>query len=399
MSEVKVIEIHEDVFSANNAEADELRIKLGSQKVCMINVMSSPGSGKTTALSAVINMLKDELKIGVMDVDIKTSLDAKKVSDLTGVRTIQIHNGGLCHIDADMTRRAVDEFGVEGLDLLFLENIGNLVCPAEFDTGAHSNMMILSVPEGDDKPLKYPLMFSVCDLVLISKIDTMDYFDFDMEKARKNILDLNPFATIIPVSAKTGEGMNEFKQWILEKYNQVVSGAMPCGLVSSGMDYENDAPGKKDAPLIGYRFVDGDNEDFVKLSDTLEDYLNEVVGGADKRKAYKGLNALEGIHEVLLAYDGDKAIGCSCLKPYDAQSVMLKRVYVAPEYRGNHISTNILKMLELRAKDLGFKKMLLQTRLECTVAVNLYESLGYKQVANFPPYDKMPEALCYEKNL
>lgn len=405
MSEVRVIEIHEDAFHAGNVAADELRMKLGSQGICMINVMSSPGSGKTTALSTVINMLKDQLEIGLMDVDIKTSLDAKKVADLTGVRSIQIHNGGLCHIDADMTRRAVDEFGVEGLDLLFLENIGNLVCPAEFDTGAHFNMMILSVPEGHDKPLKYPLMFSVCDLVLISKIDTMDYFDFDIEEARKNILNLNPLAKIIPISAKTGQGMDEFKEWIIEKHAQLVSGALPCGLVSSGLDLDqpgmavSDEPVAFDAPLISYKFVDGTNKDFVKLSESLEDYLNDVVGGADKRKAYKGLNALDGIHEVLLAYDGDKAVGCSCLKPYNSQSVMLKRVYVAPEYRGHHISSNILKMLELRAKELGFTKMLLQTRKECSVAVKLYESLDYKLIANFPPYDKMPEALCYEKDL
>ena len=186
----------------------------------MINVMSSPGSGKTTALSAVINMLKDEMRIGVMDVDIKTSLDAKKVSDLTGVPAIQIHNGGLCHIDADMTSRAVDEFGVDDFDLLILENIGNLVCPAEFDTGAHANMMILSVPEGDDKPLKYPLMFSVCDLVIISKIDTEAYFDFNYNKAEQNILNLNPKAKIIKISAKTGEGMEEFADWIRERVRE-----------------------------------------------------------------------------------------------------------------------------------------------------------------------------------
>ncbi len=176
--------------------------------------MSAPGSGKTTLLSTVINMLKDELKIGVMDVDIETSLDAQKVADKTGVRSLQIHNCGLCHIDADMTSRALAEFPHEDLDLLFLENIGNLVCPAEFDTGAHKNMMILSVPEGDDKPLKYPLMFSVSDLVVISKMDTLEYFDFDMEKARHNILRLNPNAEILPVSAKSGEGMDTLAAWL-----------------------------------------------------------------------------------------------------------------------------------------------------------------------------------------
>ena len=220
MSEVRVIEVHESVFRTNELNADELRGRLSMKGVYMINVMSSPGSGKTTALSAVINMLKDEMRIGVMDVDIKTSLDAKKVSDLTGVPAIQRHNGGLCHIDADMTSRAVDEFGVDDFDLLILENIGNLVCPAEFDTGAHANMMILSVPEGDDKPLKYPLMFSVCDLVIISKIDTDAYFDFNYSKAEQNILNLNPKAKIIKISAKTGEGMEEFADWIRERVRE-----------------------------------------------------------------------------------------------------------------------------------------------------------------------------------
>lgn len=214
MQKVKVIEIHESVFHSNDIEAEALRHELKEQGVFMINVMSSPGSGKTTALAKLINMMKDEIRIGVMDVDIETSLDAQKVADLTGVRALQIHNGGLCHIDAEMTTKAVHEFGVDNLDLLFLENIGNLVCPAEFDTGAHKSMMILSVPEGDDKPLKYPLMFSVCDLVLISKMDTMDFFDFDMEQAKANILRLNPNATILPISAKTGEGMDALASWI-----------------------------------------------------------------------------------------------------------------------------------------------------------------------------------------
>jgi len=214
MGKVKVIEVHENVFNSNNIAADALREELSSKNVFMLNVMSSPGSGKTTALSAVINMLKDEYKIGVMDVDIESSLDAQKVADLTGVRSLQIHNGGLCHIDAEMTGTAIKDFGVDDLDIVFLENIGNLVCPAEFDTGAHKNMMILSVPEGDDKPLKYPLMFSVCDLVLISKIDTVDFFDFDFAAAEAHIKKLNPNAVIIPVSAKTGEGMDRFAEWI-----------------------------------------------------------------------------------------------------------------------------------------------------------------------------------------
>lgn len=211
---VRVIEIKENVFAKNDAAADAVRARMTAEKTFFLNVMSAPGSGKTTLLSAVINMLKDELKIGVMDVDIETSLDAQKVADKTGVRSLQIHNCGLCHIDADMTSRALEEFPHEDLDLLFLENIGNLVCPAEFDTGAHKNMMILSVPEGDDKPLKYPLMFSVSDLVVISKMDTLEYFDFDMDKAKHNILRLNPNAEILPVSAKSGEGMDEFAAWL-----------------------------------------------------------------------------------------------------------------------------------------------------------------------------------------
>lgn len=217
MKDVRVIEIHESVFNTNNLKAEELRENLRKKHVFMLNVMSSPGSGKTTALSKVINLLKNDYRIGVMDVDIETSLDASKVADITGVDALQIHNGGLCHIDADMTARAIEEFGVDDYDILFLENIGNLVCPAEFDTGAHKNMMLLSVPEGDDKPLKYPLMFSVCDLVVISKIDTLSYFDFDMEKAKENVLKLNPKARILPISAKTGEGMEEFAEWIKEQ--------------------------------------------------------------------------------------------------------------------------------------------------------------------------------------
>ena len=207
MSEVRVIEIHENIFSQNEKEADILRKRMTENGTFFVNVMSSPGSGKTTTLTKLINMLKDEMNIAEMDVDIKSSLDAQKVADATGVRSLQIHNCGLCHIDADMTARAVAEFGIEGTDLLILENIGNLVCPAEFDTGAHKNIMLLSVPEGDDKPLKYPLMFSVCDVVLINKIDTIGFFDFDMDAAKERILNLNPNALIFPISAKTGEGM------------------------------------------------------------------------------------------------------------------------------------------------------------------------------------------------
>ena len=222
MPTVKTIKIEESVFADNNTAAEAIRRKLTANKTTMINVMSAPGSGKTTLLTALINRLRSEMNIRVMDVDIESALDAQRVADATGVEVLQIHNGGLCHIDADMVTRALEQFAPEGsdvleqTDLLILENIGNLVCPAEFDTGAHRNMMILSVPEGDDKPLKYPLMFSVSDLVVISKIDTLDYFDFDMDAARERILRLNPGAQILPVSARTGDGIDAVCDWIRE---------------------------------------------------------------------------------------------------------------------------------------------------------------------------------------
>jgi len=194
---------------------------MSRQGTLFLNVMSSPGSGKTTFLTKLIPMLKGEMKIGEMDVDIKSSLDAVRVADATGVESMQIHNGGLCHIDADMTARALAEYSTEGLDLLILENIGNLVCPAEFDTGAHKNVVLFSVPEGDDKPLKYPLMFTVADLVLISKIDTLPVFDFDVEKAKERILRLNPDAQILLVSAKTGEGMDDVCDWIRTEKSRI----------------------------------------------------------------------------------------------------------------------------------------------------------------------------------
>lgn len=214
MSEVKVIQIHENVFANNEKQADRIRAMLKEQGTFFINVMSSPGSGKTTLLTALINLMKDRYSIGEMDVDIESDLDARKVAEATGVQALQIHNCGLCHIDADMVSRALMEYDTKGLDLLILENIGNLVCPAEFDTGAHKNVMLLSVPEGDDKPLKYPLMFSVSDVVLINKIDTLKFFNFDIEKATQRIHDLNPKAVVIPVSAKTKEGLDQFISWL-----------------------------------------------------------------------------------------------------------------------------------------------------------------------------------------
>ena len=217
MGKVRIIEVRENAFAHNEDTAAAVRKMMTENGTFFLNVMSGPGSGKTTLLTALINRLKDKVRIAEMDVDIESSLDAQRVADRTGVRALQIHNGGLCHIDADMTMRAVMEFGIGDTDLLILENIGNLVCPAEFDTGAHKNMMLLSVPEGDDKPLKYPLMFSVSDIVVITKIDTMGFFRFDPEKAKERILALNPKALILMVSAKTGEGMEALAELLLEE--------------------------------------------------------------------------------------------------------------------------------------------------------------------------------------
>ncbi len=223
MSEVKVIQINQSIFAENDRSADQIRKQLTRQGTLFLNFMSSPGSGKTTTLVALINRLKGDLSIGEMDVDIETSLDAQRVADRTGIRSLQIHNGGLCHIDADMTARALLEYDTKGLDLLILENIGNLVCPAEFDTGAHKNITILSVPEGDDKPLKYPLMYTVSDVVLINKMDALDYFDFDLKKAEERILALNPKAIFFPISAKTGDGLDAVCGWILSELEKIRS--------------------------------------------------------------------------------------------------------------------------------------------------------------------------------
>lgn len=215
---MKILELKQNIFKENEVTADKIRDELKKQKKLMINVMSSPGSGKTTTLLRTIERLQGITRIGVMECDIDASVDAVMIEN-GGAKAIQLHTGGMCHMDAAMTQQGLNEMGMDDVDLIFIENVGNLVCPAEFDTGAHKNMMILSVPEGDDKPLKYPLMFSVCDLVIISKIDTLDYFDFDIDQAKVNILNLNPNAKIICLSAKTGEGMNEFIQWIKENKN------------------------------------------------------------------------------------------------------------------------------------------------------------------------------------
>ncbi len=209
MSKVKIIEVHEDIFADNTKIANETRRLLDSCETIMFNIMSSPGSGKTTTMSSVINKLKDKYKISVLDVDIESDLDATTIAKNTGVKSIQIHNGGLCHIDADMTSRSLKSIDPKDYDIIFLENIGNLVCPAEFDTGAHKNIMLLSIPEGDDKPLKYPLMFSVTDIVVFSKIDTKPIFDFDIEKCKEYIKKLNPKVEFFSVSAKTGEGIDK----------------------------------------------------------------------------------------------------------------------------------------------------------------------------------------------
>lgn len=213
MSEFKVIEIQKSVYENNDREAQKFRDELKEKKTFLLNLMSSPGAGKTTTLKSIISRLKDEMNIGVMEADIDSDVDAKAISD-TGVKAIQLHTGGMCHLDAGMTRQGVDNLETDGLDLVFLENVGNLVCPAEFDTGASKNMMILSVPEGDDKPLKYPLMFTVSDVVLINKIDTKSVFDFDDEAVKERILERNPNAEIFFISAKTGEGIDSVCDWL-----------------------------------------------------------------------------------------------------------------------------------------------------------------------------------------
>ena len=213
MDEVRILEIKQSVFASNDREADRLRNELKEKGVFLLNLMSSPGSGKTTTLRRTIEALKDEMKIGVMEADIDSDVDARSIAK-TGVKAIQLHTGGMCHLDAGMTRQGLEGLGTDDVELAILENVGNLVCPAEFDTGAVKNAMILSVPEGDDKPLKYPLMFSICDVVLINKIDVMPYFDFDLEKCREYIRMRNPAAKVIPICARTGEGIGEWAEWL-----------------------------------------------------------------------------------------------------------------------------------------------------------------------------------------
>ena len=217
MDPVKVIEIKKSVFEDNDKDAALLRKQLKDKGVFLLNLMSSPGSGKTTTLIRTINLLKDKLRIAVMEADIDSDVDAVKIKEATGIQSIQLHTGGMCHLDAEMTRQGLDGLDLKDTDLAILENVGNLVCPAEFDTGACRNAMILSVPEGHDKPLKYPLMFSVCDLVLVNKIDVLPYFDFDLEKCTEYVHMRNPKAEVIPICAKTGEGVEAFAQWLLKE--------------------------------------------------------------------------------------------------------------------------------------------------------------------------------------
>ena len=215
MDEVRIIEIKKSIFDDNDKDANRLREELKTKGVFLLNLMSSPGSGKTTTLISTINALKDKIKIAVMEADIDSDVDAIKIKEATGVQSIQLHTGGMCHLDAEMTRQGLRGLDLNDVDLAVLENVGNLVCPAEFDTGASKNCMILSVPEGHDKPLKYPLMFSICDLVLINKMDVAPYFDFDLDKCSQYIKMRNPNAEIIPICAKTGEGVDMFADWII----------------------------------------------------------------------------------------------------------------------------------------------------------------------------------------
>lgn len=216
MDQVRIIEVKQSVFADNDRRAAELRAELKERGIFLLNLMSAPGSGKTTTLARTVELLKDEMQIGVMEADIDSDVDARAMA-AAGVKSIQLHTGGMCHLDADMTRQGLDELIDGDVELAILENVGNLVCPAEFDTGAVKNAAILSVPEGDDKPLKYPLMFQVCDVVLINKIDVAPYFDFDLEKCKEYIKMRNPNARVIPICAKTGQGVEQWADWLREQ--------------------------------------------------------------------------------------------------------------------------------------------------------------------------------------
>lgn len=216
MEKYKIIEVKESVFADNDREAARVRAALGEKGTFLLNLMSSPGSGKTTTLLRTIERLRGELRMGVMEADIDSDVDARTISE-TGVKSIQLHTGGMCHLDAGMTRQGLEGLGTENIDLAILENVGNLVCPAEFDTGAVKNAMILSVPEGDDKPLKYPLMFSICDVLLVNKIDVAPYFNFDLDKCVERVKKLNPNIQVFPISALKGEGIEPWADWLREQ--------------------------------------------------------------------------------------------------------------------------------------------------------------------------------------
>lgn len=219
MENFRILEIKQSVFEDNDHQANLLREELKKKKVFLLNLMSSPGSGKTSTLTKTINTLKNEMKIGVMEADIDSDIDAHTISK-TGAKVIQLHTGGMCHLDADMTKQGLEGLETEDINFAILENVGNLVCPAEFDTGASKNAMILSIPEGDDKPLKYPLMFSIVDVLLINKIDVINYFDFNLETCIERVKKLNPNIEIIPISARTGEGIDKFAEWLRKEIKE-----------------------------------------------------------------------------------------------------------------------------------------------------------------------------------
>lgn len=224
MDNVRLIEIKEDIHADNNAVAEKLRRDLADRKVFLLNLMSSPGAGKTTTILKTIENIKGDIRTGVIEADIDSTVDAEKIA-AGGTRAVQLHTGGFCHVDAGMVKMGLEEFNTEELDLVIIENVGNLVCPAEFDTGAMKNIMILSVPEGDDKPLKYPAMFTVCDVLLVNKIDYLELSDFDMAAMRKRALTLNPEIRIFEISAKTGLGMEEWSDWLRDETKKFLSGA------------------------------------------------------------------------------------------------------------------------------------------------------------------------------
>ena len=218
---MKVIELNASVTESNDRDADALRAEMKKKGVLLINLMSSPGAGKTTLLSRIITDMKGKLRIAVLEADIASAVDAERIESL-GALSVQIHTDGMCHMDAGMTARGLNEMNLSGTDVAFLENVGNLICPAEFDTGAHLNVMLLSVPEGDDKPLKYPLMFQTSDALLITKTDALPWFDFDLEKVTERVKRLNPDIRIFPVSAKTGDGIGAFEEWISDRRKQML---------------------------------------------------------------------------------------------------------------------------------------------------------------------------------